>query len=76
MGAREIAMLVTMQNSELISKLVALAGGDLDLVQKAIRVTAGPADGADLQQVVQYIVAHRRETAAAPAAEQRVAQVA
>lgn len=70
-------MLVTMQNAELISKLVALAGGDLDLVQKAIRDTAGPADGADLQQVVQYIVTHRRETAAAEAPTvQQVAQVA
>ena len=54
-------MLVTMQNSELIDKLLTIANGDIDLVQKAIRVTAGPTDGADLQQVVQYIVAHRRQ---------------
>jgi hypothetical protein len=59
-------MLVTMQNSELIRKLLELAGGDIDLVQKAIRIKAGPTGGADLQQVVQYIAEHRRTSAAAP----------
>jgi len=54
-------MLVTMQNSELVSKLVTVAGGDIDLVQRAIRSVATSDDGADLQKVVQYIIAHRRE---------------
>jgi hypothetical protein len=38
-------MLLTMQNSALIDKLIALADGDIDLVQQAIRASseaAGP----------------------------------
>jgi hypothetical protein len=66
-------MLVTMQNSELIDKLVTIADGDIELVQGAIRATAGP-QGADLKKVVQYIIARRHERAARPA--KRVAQVA
>jgi hypothetical protein len=58
-------MLVTMQNSELIRKLVELAGGNIELVQTAIRVTAQPGGGADLEQVVKYIVGHRSASAAA-----------
>lgn len=54
-------MLVTMQNSELVNKLVTVAGGDIELVQKAIRTVASSDDGADLQKVVQYIITHRRQ---------------
>lgn len=58
-------MLVTMQNAELIRKLMELAGGDIDLVQTAIRIKARPGGGgADLQEVVDYIVGRRRESAA------------
>lgn len=60
-------MLVTMQNADLIRKLMELAGGDVDLVQDAIR-SAATADGADLQRVVEFIAAHRRAAAAAAAA--------
>ena len=66
-------MLVTMQNSELINKLVTIADGDIELVQEAIRATAGP-NGADLQKVVQHIIAHRHERAGRPV--ERVPQVA
>jgi len=58
-------MLVTMKNSELIDKLVVIADGNIDLVQEAIRASAKGSDGADLKDVVEYIVNHR---AAAPAA--------
>jgi len=52
-------MLVTMKNSELIDKLVMIAGGDIGLVEEAIRVCAErSADGADLTEVVNYIVEH------------------
>jgi hypothetical protein len=60
-------MLVTMQNSELIRKLMELAGGDIDLVQAAIRIKAQPGGGgADLQEVVNYIVGQRRIAGSAP----------
>jgi hypothetical protein len=62
-------MLVTMRDSVLINKLLRLANGDLDLVQEAIRNSAGTSnDGADLEKVVDYIVQHRQL--------QRVPQVA
>jgi hypothetical protein len=66
-------MLVTMQNSELIDKLVLIADGDIELVQDAIRAAAEPTTGADLKKVVQYITAHRRQRDAQPA---RVAEPA
>jgi hypothetical protein len=54
-------MLVTMKNSELIDKLVLIAGGDIDLVSEAIRVSATNPEGqAELKEVVDYIVAHRK----------------
>jgi len=54
-------MLVTMKNSELIDKLVLIANGDIELVQKAIRESAEAADdGADLKKIVEYIVANRQ----------------
>jgi hypothetical protein len=68
------SMLVTMQNSELISKLVTIADGNIELVQKAIRAAAGPASAADLEKVVQYILAKRTERKIH--IPERVAQVA
>jgi len=52
-------MLVTMRNSELIEKLVLIADGDIDLVQRAIRACAEGNDGAPLEDVVRYILEHR-----------------
>ena len=51
-------MLVTMGNAPLVEKLIFIAGGSIDLVQKAIRATADE-DGALLEDVVAYIKAHR-----------------
>lgn len=49
-------MLITMKNSDLIDKLVVIAGGDIDLVQQAIAACAkGPDGAADLSEVVEYI---------------------
>jgi hypothetical protein len=53
-------MLVTMQNSELVRKLVALADGDIDLVQRAVRSASKDGDGADLEAVVNFIVQERK----------------
>lgn len=53
-------MLVTMQNSALVSKLVALADGDIDLVQQAIRTTSDNGGAADLERVVKFIVEARK----------------
>ena len=58
-------MLVSMKNSELIDKLVTIADGNLDLVQEAIRLCAKGADGADLAEVVAYILKHRAQPSAA-----------
>jgi hypothetical protein len=55
----ETAMLVTMQNSELIDQLVVIANGNIDLVHEAIREAAEGSEGADLEKVVDYIVRHR-----------------
>ena len=54
-------MLVTMQNSDLIDKLVLIASGDLRLVEEAIRACAEGRDGADLKMVVDYIVKQRQQ---------------
>ena len=51
-------MLVTMGNAPLVEMLIFIAGGSIDLVQKAIRATADE-DGALLEDVVAYIKAHR-----------------
>lgn len=56
-------MLVTMQNSELINKLVTLADGDIDLVQQAIRATSEDGKAADLEKVVNFIVEQRKSRA-------------
>lgn len=50
-------MLITVQNSELIDKLVMIAKGDVELVHEAIRACAGPTGAADLKRVVDYITA-------------------
>jgi hypothetical protein len=54
------AMLVTMQNSELVGKLVALANGDIDLVQQAIRTISEGGKAAELEKVVDFIVQQRK----------------
>lgn len=70
-------MHVTMQNSELIDKLVMIANGDIELVQRAIRQAAGTSEGADLQEVVRYIVNHRSQRILRPAQQTaRAKQVA
>jgi hypothetical protein len=61
-------MLVTMQNSELINKLVTLADGDIDLVQKAIRAMSEDGKSADLEKVVNFIVQEREARARVKAA--------
>lgn len=71
--AWEITVLVTMQNAALISKLMELAGGDLDLVQRAIRAKAVGRVGADLKEVVQYIVDQRGRTSPGRAGTEQVA---
>jgi hypothetical protein len=53
-------MLVTMQNSELVRKLVTLADGDIDLVQRAVRTASKDGAGADLEVVVNFIVQERK----------------
>jgi hypothetical protein len=58
-------MLATMRNEELVGKLIALAEGNLDLVQHAIRTAANGAKAADLEKVVEYIVEQRRSVVAA-----------
>jgi hypothetical protein len=57
-------MLVTMKNSELVDKLVVIADGNIDLVQEAIRASAKGAEGAELKDVVEYIVSHRAKAPA------------
>jgi hypothetical protein len=53
-------LVVTMQNADLVAKLMLLADEDIELVKAAIRASAAPADGARLTDVVKYIVLHRR----------------
>jgi hypothetical protein len=53
-------MLVTMQNSELVGKLVALADGDIDLVQQAVRTISEDGKAAELEKVVDFIVEARK----------------
>jgi hypothetical protein len=53
-------MLVTMQNSELVGKLLALADGDIDLVQLAIRESSEDGKAAELERVVDFIVSQRK----------------
>lgn len=61
---------VSKKQSEFIDKLVLLAGGDIELVNKAVRATATLQPKtwrqracwvADLIEVVAYIVQHRRQ---------------
>lgn len=69
-------MLVTMQNAELVNKLMIVAYGDIDLVQRAIRNAAADTGKADLGDVVQYIRQHRRQRSQGESQSQRVPQVA
>jgi hypothetical protein len=58
-------MLVTMGNPDLVSKLLALADGNLDMVQRAIRAAAHDGVSADLEDVVELIARERTTVAAA-----------
>lgn len=49
-------MLVTMRNADLVNQLLALAGGDIDLVQAAARIAANGSRFVDLAEVVDAIV--------------------
>ena len=49
-----------MGNPDLVSKLLALAGGDLDLVRRAIRAAAHDCKSADLELVVEFVVEQRK----------------
>lgn len=57
-------MLVTMKSSELIDKLITIADGDFDLVQRAVAACAKDLEGAELAEVIQYIEDHRQHVAA------------
>jgi hypothetical protein len=48
------------EGPELIQKLVRLALGDVELVNRAIRSSVGPEGAADLGKIIQYIKSHRR----------------
>jgi hypothetical protein len=52
-------MLLTMQNSKLIDKRIALAGGDVDLIRHAIRASSDSGKAA-LERVVNFIVEQRK----------------
>lgn len=60
-------MLVTTHNSELVRKLVALANGDIDLVQRAVRASSKDGQAADLEAVVNFIVQEQKTRARAVA---------
>ena len=47
------------KQGEIVDKLVVVAHGNLDLVLKAIRVSALGKDKADLSDVLDYVLAHR-----------------
>jgi hypothetical protein len=53
----------TSRQTELFSKLVKLAGGDVRLVRKAIRHSAHGRDEADLDEVRAFITRHRAQSA-------------
>jgi hypothetical protein len=49
------------EGPELIQKLVQLAYGDVELVNRAIRSSADPSGAADLGKIVDYITEWRRQ---------------
>lgn len=52
-----------MRKGGLIDKLVELAHGDVDLVQRAIRESSGQMrTSADLDKIVRYIQAHKAKS--------------
>jgi hypothetical protein len=57
------------EGPDLIQKLVQLALGDVELVNRAIRASMGPEGAADLGKIIQYIEKNRRHEAAARHAE-------
>lgn len=56
---------MTEEQSEMLDKLVRLARGDALLVEKAIRETSPGEDAAKLEDIVRYIVGHRKDSVAA-----------
>jgi len=62
-GTKEGGMVGTSrEQGDIYSKLLVVARGDIDLVQRAIRKHApSPSDPADLEQVVKYILENRKE---------------
>jgi hypothetical protein len=58
------------KQSEIVSKLVTLAGGNLELVEEALRESANEAGTAKLDDVIDYISSHR-ERHLEPRREQR-----
>jgi hypothetical protein len=55
-GAVEVELLITMGNSDLVRKLMNLAGGDIDLAQLAIQTATKGRQSADLEEIVDFIV--------------------
>jgi hypothetical protein len=56
---------MTQEQSEMLDKLVRLANGDALLVEQAIRETSAGEDASKLEDIVQYIVGHRKDSVAA-----------
>jgi hypothetical protein len=52
-----------MRKADLVNKLVTLAGGDIDLVQLAIRTAAKGSSAADLDSIVGFIIQQRKARA-------------
>jgi hypothetical protein len=59
-------MLVVMGNEKLVNKLLALAGGVIDLVQAAVRTAANGRKIADLGKAVDAVMQQRRLVVAPP----------
>lgn len=56
---------MTEEQSEMLDKLVRVARGDALLVEQAIRETSAGEDASRLEDVVRYIVGHRKDAIAA-----------
>jgi hypothetical protein len=56
-------MLAKLQHPELIETLFKMAGGDTELVERAIDGSAHRLDAAHLLKMVEYIIAHRKKRA-------------
>lgn len=56
---------MTQEQSKMLDKLVRLANGDALLVEQAIRETSAGEDASKLEDIVRYIVGHRKDSVAA-----------